>query len=262
MRKPEATIIIPTHSATWTLENAIESAINQEVKDIEILIVGDGVQPETRSTINTFTSENDKVVFLDLLKAPHRGEMNRDIGVRRASSEFIFYLADDDLLLPNHLTNLLPLLETKDLVQSLNTYVDFKGNLRFYPTDLGNREYVNWHLQDPPRNCVSITGTGHRKSTYLSLSSGWEVPSLNIWPDLHLWRKFFSLSDFRGATHFKVSAIQFPSLARKNISENQFKDIYLTWLNLVQAKNYEVLIEEEVKSALLSELILLHYRRF
>ena len=134
---------------------------------------------QSRPVIDTLLGEDSRVRFLDLPKGENRGERNRDAGVRDARGDVVVYLADDDLLLPRHVENLLTLLEDVPFAQSRNGCFDADDNLRLYPTDLGDPECIEWHLKDPPRNRVSITGTAHTREAYLQLERGWEVPPGN-----------------------------------------------------------------------------------
>ncbi|OYX59362.1 MAG: hypothetical protein B7Y93_00440, partial [Micrococcales bacterium 32-70-13] len=126
-----ATILIPTHDAADTVVDAVDSARRQTISDIEIMIVGDGVSPEYRNLIAQLAKADRRIVFLDLPKAPNRGERNRHSGVLAASSDVIVYLADDDLLLPRHTENMMQLLGDVDLCQSRNGFIDENDRLVF-----------------------------------------------------------------------------------------------------------------------------------
>ena len=81
-----------------------------------------------------------RVVFLDLPKGPNHGEIHRGRAISESRSDAIFYLCDDDLLLPKHVENLLALLSESDLVQSRNGYIDTTGRLVLFSTDLADPE--------------------------------------------------------------------------------------------------------------------------
>lgn len=171
------TILIPTWSAANTIEATVASALRQTVADIEVLIVGDGVTPDSRESIQRCVAMDDRVRFLDLPKGENRGERNRHVGVLEASSPVIAYLGDDDLLLPRHVENLLSLLDEVDFCQSLNGFINAHDQLVLWPTDLGDPRWLHWHLAEPPRNRVSITGTAHTVEAYRRLERGWDVVS-------------------------------------------------------------------------------------
>ncbi|HVE24715.1 MAG TPA: glycosyltransferase family 2 protein, partial [Sporichthya sp.] len=208
---PRATVVIPTHNHDLTLPITVASVLGQTVTELEVLIVGDGVTDDLRAMAAKLARSDERIRFFDLPKGEHHGEVHRDLAVRRARSNAIFYLCDDDLFLPRHLENLLPLLEDHDLVQCRNGHFTQTGELVLYPTDLADPDAVAWHLQDPPSNCVSITGTAHRRDTYLALDEGWTVTPPGYHPDHYMWRKFLRRDGTRAATHPEMTAIQLPT---------------------------------------------------
>lgn len=216
---PRASILIPTHDHWATLPLSVDSALEQTVHDIEVMIVGDGVTDEVRSVATNLSRSDDRVAFLDFPKGPHHGEIHRDSAIARARSDAIFYLCDDDLLLPRHVENLLSLLTEADLVQSRNGYVEAEGSLVLFPTDLSDPEAVAWHLRTPRRNATSLTGTAHRRSTYLGLPEGWTTTPADEWPDHHMWKKFFRMAGFRGATHPEMTAVQLPTSSGRELAD-------------------------------------------
>lgn len=205
------------------------SVLRQTVEDIELIVVGDGVDDATRSAVTSVAETDPRVRFLDLPKGENRGERNRHVGVLEASSEVIAYLADDDLLMPRHVENLLPLLEEADLAQSANLYINADDVLSLWPTDLSDPRWVRWHLKNPPRNRVSITGTVHKRSVYLDLPRGWDVDTEARWTDLALWRQFFRRTGFVGRTHREVSTLQFPAAARSDRDEHAATEQFRRW---------------------------------
>ena len=109
-----------------------------------------------------------RVRFLDLPKGPHHGERYRHDAIEAARSDAIFYLCDDDLLLPDHVADLLELLEDHDLVQSLNGWVTRRrAGPASTPPTWPTPSRRDLHLRDDVRfNSVSITGTAHTRALY------------------------------------------------------------------------------------------------
>ena len=234
---PVASILIPTWNSPLTLRHAIMSAQNQTVSDLEILIIGDGVENKTIDLINSFSESDSRIRFLNFDKGENRGERNRHFGVLDANSNVIIYLADDDILMPQHVANMLEILEIAPFVQSRNTYFDDQFNLQVFPTDLSDPKLIAWHLVDPPQNRVSITGTAHTKELYLQLERGWDLTPVGMGTDLFLWKQFFKLPNFKGATHDKVSALQFPASIRKEKSDEELQKIYDQWYEFSQSES-------------------------
>jgi hypothetical protein len=139
------------------------------------------------------------------------------------------YLADDDILLPNHVENMLELLRESTFVQSRNGYIAPGDVLELFPADLSDPANIAWHLLDPPRNAVSITGTAHSRALYLALDHGWDVTPPGIWTDLHMWRAFFRHPGFVGATHTELTTLQFPATLYAQQSQSELQAMMRRW---------------------------------
>jgi hypothetical protein len=208
-----ASILVPSHDRPNTLGLAVGSALAQTIDDLEVIIIGDGVTDEVRAAAERLASQDARVVFLDLPKGEHHGEVHRDTAIRAARSDAIFYLCDDDLLLPEHVADLLHLLDSgHTFVQSLNGYLDREGGIHRFGGSLADPEAVAWLLRDDLRyNFVSITGTAHSKRFYLELDRPWSTTPAGEWPDLYQWRKMVGRPGFSGATSGRMTALQFPA---------------------------------------------------
>ncbi len=72
---PRATVILPTHDHGPTLRPALESVLGQTERDLEVIVVGDGVPEITRTIVAEFAARDPRVRLLDNRKgeAPPRG---------------------------------------------------------------------------------------------------------------------------------------------------------------------------------------------
>ncbi len=224
-----ASILVLAHSAHRTLAMAVGSAQRQTERDLEVLIVGDGVDPATRRVAQDLVQQDARVRFLDLPKGENRGELHRDLAVREAKSDAVFYLADDDLLLPHHVENLLGLLRDRPFVQSCNAFITGDERLELFPTDLADPACITWLLEDPARNRVSLTGTAHSRAFYLSLEEGWSITPAGMWSDLYMWRKFFRHPGYSGATHPEVTTLQFPASVHRDRPADDIAAMMRRW---------------------------------
>lgn len=250
-----ATVLIPTWNAPTTLGPALETALAQTVRDIEILVVCDGTEPATLMEAEQYARRDERVRLLRLPKASARGERNRHHGVLAAKSPIIVYLADDDLLLPRHVELVVDALQTHDLVQSWNTYIDANGELRVLAADLGNSEWHRWHLAVPPLNRISITGTAHTAAMYARLPDGWRIPDEGMPADLTLWRQFFSVPGLRAVTLREATAIQFPGFERRELDLSAIAAIRAPWEAFVKRPDAHEQYQELVRDATRSELV-------
>ena len=205
-------VIIPTHNHPGTLATAVQSVQNQTVSDIRIVVIGDGVNDDTRDVMATIVRADERVSFLDLPKTARHGEEYRDEAIRSSSEEVIAYLCDDDLMFPQHLEHLMSVLDGHDFANSLPVFIWADGSLRVIPGDLANPSSVLWHLDsETMRNSVSLSGVVHTRSSYERLPVGWRSAPVGRWTDHYMWHQYFSLPGFSGATAKISTTAKFPA---------------------------------------------------
>lgn len=261
MSDVRASVLVPTHDHATTLPLAVGSALRQTVRDLEVLIIGDGVTKQCRAAAEALVRGDARVRFLDFAKGPHHGEVHRHEAVLAARSDAILYLCDDDLLLPEHVADLLALLEGAQFVQSRNGYLTTDGTIMLSSTDLADPDCVGWHLGEPRRNQTSLTGTGHSRAYYLRVGEPWETTPPGEWPDHHQWKKYFRRPDFRGATSHRMTALQLPSHlgGREQWSPGQRYDELAGWASFVAQpdaqRRVDALVDRATQRALARSLV-------
>ncbi len=169
---PYASIIVPTHDRHATLAAAVSSVRRQTVTDIEILISGDGATDEVREVAQAICAADSRVRFIDRPKAPARGGANRNLAVREAAAERIFYIDDDDLWARGHVATLGAALDHADVADSVVVSLGRSGRLHMQAAD----------NSDPARRksfgeggakLVFDTHLAHRKTAYLASGTSW-----------------------------------------------------------------------------------------
>lgn len=92
-------IIIPTYRRPKEVQDAVRSALAQTYPTIEVIVVSDGPDPQTRSAIEQF---GDRVRYFEM---PTNGgpAAARNRGVLQARGEWLAFLDDDDAMLPTKL---------------------------------------------------------------------------------------------------------------------------------------------------------------
>lgn len=250
---PIITVLIPTWNAAGTLGPAIDSARAQTIRDIEILVVGDGASDEAIAPALDRAVRDPRVRVLRQPKAPGRGEANRHAGVLAARAPAVAYLADDDLLMPRHLENLVPLLRDHDLVQSRNGWIDRAGQLHLLAADLADPRWREFHLLDPPLNRISISGTAHTLEAYRRAGPGWIPPErADISADLTLWRQLLGDPAVRAATHPEMTTLQFPAPERV---EGDDRAVRARWARLLTSDNGHETLQRLAEEAARRELL-------
>lgn len=125
-------IVIPTHNRVHLLERALNSALSQTYKEIEIIVVNDG-------------STDDSIIYLDNLTDPRlkvihipeaRGACNaRNIGIKNASGTYITFLDDDDEYLPTRI---------EELIHAYRTEFAYAASAHYYIHQNGRTEIINF----------------------------------------------------------------------------------------------------------------------
>ncbi len=95
-------VIIPNYNRSNLLKLAIESALNQTFPPLEILVCDDGSTDDSKHVVSTF--DTTIVKWIDCGKNG-RPAIPRNIGIRMAIGNWIAFLDNDDIWLPNKLEN-------------------------------------------------------------------------------------------------------------------------------------------------------------
>jgi glycosyltransferase involved in cell wall biosynthesis len=255
---PRASVIVPIHNKPTTLPLTIDTVLRQSEPRLEVLLVGDGVTDEVRDVVAKLVAEDERVRFLDFPKGPHHGERYRHDAIEAAESDAIFYLCDDDLLLPDHVADLLALLADHNVVQSRNGWMTAAGEVRFYAAELADPDSVALHLRDDLRfNSISITGTAHSRALYRAVDDPWDTTPAGQWPDHHQFRKLLRHPDFRGATSRRMTALQFPTTVdgRDTWTDEQRLAELRPWHRLVTEPGGQDAVDRLARQGELAQLV-------
>lgn len=97
---PGISVILPVHNRADVLGRAIESVIEQEFGDFELIVVDDGSTDASAALARSFGDRRIKVIELGENRG---GNVARNEGIRAASSPLIAFLDSDDRYLPDKL---------------------------------------------------------------------------------------------------------------------------------------------------------------
>ncbi len=92
---PLVSVLITTHNRSNLLKRAIESAIRQTYKSLEIIVIDDGSTDNTEDVVNEYLKQHDNIKYIKHTEA--KGvNVARNNGIRHAQGEYIAGLDDDD----------------------------------------------------------------------------------------------------------------------------------------------------------------------
>lgn len=96
--KDKISVIIPSCDRFNYLKRAVKSVINQNYDNIEIIIINDASSDKTRDVVKYFKNEN--IIYFE--NSSRMGANHcRNIGLKKASGDFISFLDDDDYFSEN-----------------------------------------------------------------------------------------------------------------------------------------------------------------
>jgi hypothetical protein len=220
------TVVIPTHNHPETLDLALQSVLHQTVDSLELVVIGDGVTDDTRDVMAG--QHDERIRFVDEPKTSSRAEAARHRILEQASSAYVCYLGDDDLMLPHHVGCMIEVLQRVDFTHPLPLYLDADGIFAVHPTDLANPECRRWHL-DPDHNAVSLSGVAHRLDAYRRLPVGWRQPPTGWHSDHYMWEQWFRTPDLTFATAPQLTLLKFEGSVRAGWSPERRRAEVVEW---------------------------------
>jgi glycosyltransferase involved in cell wall biosynthesis len=91
-------VIIPTYNRGWIIQEAIDSVLEQDFADIELIVVDDGSSDNTPEILRAYGSD------IQVIRQSNRGvSAARNRGIQASAGRWIALLDSDDLWLPQKL---------------------------------------------------------------------------------------------------------------------------------------------------------------
>jgi glycosyltransferase involved in cell wall biosynthesis len=209
---------MPTHGDRPTLPFAVRSALAQTERDFELIVSGDGVGDRTREIVRELAAVDERIRLDDFPKGEQRGELNRGRSVVSSRGQFVAYLPDDDLWMPQHLAVLGEALEEVDFAHTMGISVAPDGtaivdvfDALIFPdaTAIRNNCFAI-------RNCVA----GHRRDAYDALPYGWRL-SAPYSPDTYMWLQFMDVPATRYRSVKRITALGLPVVTRVDMPDEE-----------------------------------------
>lgn len=125
-KNPLVSIIIPVYNGANFLSEAIDSALSQTYKNIEIIVVNDGSKDNTEEIALSY---GDKIFYYSKSNGGVSSALN--LGIERMKGDYFSWLSHDDLYAPRKIEKEVELLakyESEILIASCGTsLIDEKG---------------------------------------------------------------------------------------------------------------------------------------
>lgn len=107
-------LIIPTYNVEEYIEECLASIYLQGFDDFEVIAIDDGSQDRTPDIIQGLAKVHPEIIFLP--QKENRGQAcARNIGLKRARKEYVYFLDSDDKLADGKLKDMVELAESEEL---------------------------------------------------------------------------------------------------------------------------------------------------
>jgi len=98
-KSPLVSVIIPTFNRGWIIKEAIDSVLEQDFIDFELIVVDDGSSDDTAEILGAFGGD------IKIIGQSNRGvSAARNRGIQASAGRWIAFLDSDDLWLPQKLS--------------------------------------------------------------------------------------------------------------------------------------------------------------
>ena len=167
-------VIIATYRRDNSLKKAIESALNQTYKYIEVIVVDDNANTEWNTRVEAIVKQYPSVKYIQN-KINKGSAATRNIGIKESGGDFITFLDDDDIYLPEKTERQLNDLIAKGGDFSVTDLFLYDENdrltdkrIRSYITDYSPEQLLKNHLM----HHITGTDTLMFKKSYLEKIGG------------------------------------------------------------------------------------------
>ncbi|HUT86056.1 MAG TPA: glycosyltransferase [Elusimicrobiales bacterium] len=117
---PKVSVIIPVYNGADYLKEAIDSALNQTYKDVEVIVINDGSN-DGGATDKIATSYGDKIRYFTKLNGGVASALN--LGIKKMEGDYFCWLSHDDIFYPEKTKIQIDFLKTCD--ENTILYSDF-----------------------------------------------------------------------------------------------------------------------------------------
>lgn len=99
MKNTVLSVIVPVYNVQDYLRQCVDSIINQSYKNLEIILVDDGSTDDSGIICDDYAKKYDNVL---VFHKPNGGQSSaRNLGLKKAKSDYIAFIDSDDFIEPN-----------------------------------------------------------------------------------------------------------------------------------------------------------------
>lgn len=187
----KVSVIVPTYRRKASLYDALISIVQQTYKNVEIILVDDNADIEWNYTVQKIVQEISDCRINHLINKINQGSAKtRNLGIASASGEYITFLDDDDIYLPEKIEKQLAAMVSINAdygITDLELYNSFnqliEKRTRAYIQDTSKESLLRYHL------LYHLTGTDTLmfRTDYLKRIEGF--PEIDVGDEFYLMER-------------------------------------------------------------------------
>lgn len=182
MTEPKVSVIVATYRRDESLKKALESIAAQTYRNFEIILVDDNDDAEwnakVSAVVEAFKVQNPTIPFIYIENHPNLGSARtRNVGIEKSEGEYICFLDDDDLYLPERIQNQVSAMKAVSAdygLTDLALYTEADSLIeirkRDYIEDTSEQNLLKYHLM----HHMTGTDTLMFKAEYLKAMGGFD----------------------------------------------------------------------------------------
>jgi glycosyltransferase involved in cell wall biosynthesis len=124
--EPIVSIILPTFNREKLLVRAINSVLNQTIKNWELIIVDDGSTDNTFEVVNSYLQKQENIRYIK--HSNRRPPLSQNVGIISSVGKYISFLGSDDEYKPTYLEERINFLQTHSDVDLIHGGVEIIGH--------------------------------------------------------------------------------------------------------------------------------------
>lgn len=127
MKKILISIIVPVYNGEPYLERFFNAIINQKYENYELIVIDDGSVDNSKKIIVKYASQCDKIV--PIFKENEGVSISRNIGIKKARGEFIYFADCDDYMSNDFFKKIIPKLNGNFDILIFNAYEENNNHI-------------------------------------------------------------------------------------------------------------------------------------
>lgn len=222
-KKPMISIIIPVYNGSNYIRQAIESALNQDYENYEIIVINDG-STDKNKTRKICLEYNDKIRYYEKENGGVSSALN--LGISKMKGEYFSWLSHDDLYMKNKLS-----IQIKELQHHDNNTILYSNYSIVDENDVFIRDVILNSDEYNKKPLYSIFNMDINGITLLIPKKAFDEcgnfdESLRCVQDYELWYKmmkkykFYHMKEILGST--RVHSKQVSNTSPRVISEGNW----------------------------------------